>query len=404
MARSKPRSWRDVPNSVVALGFVALFMDVSSELVHSLLPLFLVDTLGASLVTVGVIEGVAEATAAITKMFSGVISDRIGKRKLLTIVGYGLSAITKPIFPLAGSIVAVFAARFLDRIGKGIRDSPRDALVADITPPEIRGAAFGLRQALDTIGGVAGPVLAMALMILYVDNFRAVFWWATIPAAIAVALLIVGVREPAGVKPSKRRDWPVRRADLARMSRSYWRVVVIGIVFTLARFSVAFLVLKGQQVGLPLALVPLVLVVMNIVYATVATPAGSLSDRIGRRKVLTFGLAVLVAADLSIASAPGLIGLFVGVALWGAYMGLSQGLLSALVADTAPADLRGTAFGIFNVSTGVALLVASSLAGVLWAHFGPTVTFATGAGFAAVAAIAFAVESDGPGFGRTQAR
>jgi len=188
------------------------------------------------------------------------------------------------------------------------------------------------------------------------------------------------------------------------MSRSYWRVVVIGIVFTLARFSGAFLVLKGQQVGLPLALVPLVLVVMNIVYATVATPAGSLSDRIGRRKVLTFGLAVLVAADLSIAFAPGLIGLFVGVALWGAYMGLSQGLLSALVADTAPADLRGTAFGIFNVSTGVALLVASSLAGVLWAHFGPTVTFATGAGFAAVAAIAFAVESDGPGFGRTQAR
>jgi MFS family permease len=396
MARSKPQSWRDVPSSVVALGIVALFMDVSSELVHSLLPLFLVDTLGASLVTVGVIEGFAEATAAITKMFSGVISDRIGKRKLLTIVGYGLSAITKPIFPLAGSIAAVFAARFLDRIGKGIRDSPRDALVADITPPEIRGAAFGLRQALDAIGAVAGPVLAMVLMILYVDNFRAVFWWATLPAAISVALLIVGVREPAGIKPSKRRDWPVRSADLARMSGSYWRVVVIGIVFTLARFSGAFLVLKGQQVGLPLALVPLVLVVMNIVYATVATPAGSLSDRIGRRKVLTFGLAVLVAADLSIAFAPGLIGLFIGVALWGAYMGLSQGLLSALVADTAPTDLRGTAFGIFNVSTGVALLAASSLAGVLWAHFGPTVTFATGAGFAAVAAIALAVESDGP--------
>jgi MFS family permease len=396
MARSKPQSWRDVPSSVVALGIVALFMDVSSELVHSLLPLFLVDTLGASLVTVGVIEGFAEATAAITKMFSGVISDRIGKRKLLTIVGYGLSAITKPIFPLAGSIAAVFAARFLDRIGKGIRDSPRDALVADITPPEIRGAAFGLRQALDAIGAVAGPVLAMVLMILYVDNFRAVFWWATLPAAISVALLIVGVREPAGIKPSKRRDWPVRSADLARMSGSYWRVVVIGIVFTLARFSGAFLVLKGQQVGLPLALVPLVLVVMNIVYATVATPAGSLSDRIGRRKGLTFGLAVLVAADLSIAFAPGLIGLFIGVALWGAYMGLSQGLLSALVADTAPTDLRGTAFGIFNVSTGVALLAASSLAGVLWAHFGPTVTFATGAGFAAVAAIALAVESDGP--------
>jgi MFS family permease len=396
MAQSTPQSWRKVPRSVVALGLVALFMDTSSELVFSLLPLFLVDALHASMVTVGILEGGAEAIAAIAKVFSGVISDRIGKRKLLTVVGYGLSAVTKPIFPLAGSVAAVLVARFLDRIGKGIRGAPRDALVADITPPDIRGAAFGLRQALDTVGAFAGPLLAMALMVLSANDFRAVFWWAVVPGAIAVVLLIFGVQEPAGTKPSGQRGWPIRRADLARMSGAYWWVVAIGVVWTLAGFSEAFLVLKGQQAGLPLALVPLVLVVMNIVYAVITIPAGVVSDRIGRRKVLVVGLGVLVAADLLLAFAPGLLGLFAGVALWGGYMGLSQGLLSALVADTAPADLRGTAFGIFNLLTGVALLAASSLAGALWAHFGSTVTFATGAGFAAVAAIAFAIRSDAP--------
>jgi MFS family permease len=396
MAQSTPQSWRKVPRSVVALGLVALFMDTSSELVFSLLPLFLVDALHASMVTVGILEGGAEAIAAIAKVFSGVISDRIGKRKLLTVVGYGLSAVTKPIFPLAGSVAAVLVARFLDRIGKGIRGAPRDALVADITPPDIRGAAFGLRQALDTVGAFAGPLLAMALMVLSANDFRAVFWWAVVPGAIAVVLLIFGVQEPAGTKPSGQRGWPIRRADLARMSGAYWWVVAIGVVWTLAGFSEAFLVLKGQQAGLPLALVPLVLVVMNIVYAVITIPAGVVSDRIGRRKVLVVGLGVLVAADLLLAFAQGLLGLFAGVALWGGYMGLSQGLLSALVADTAPADLRGTAFGIFNLLTGVALLAASSLAGALWAHFGSTVTFATGAGFAAVAAIAFAVRSDAP--------
>jgi len=396
MARSGPQSWREVPRSVVALGLVALFMDTSSELVLSLLPLFLVSVLGASIITVGILEGIAEATASVAKLFSGVLSDRIGKRKALTVLGYGLSAVTKPIFPVAGSVMAVLAARFLDRVGKGIRGAPRDALIADITPPEIRGTAFGLRQALDTVGAVAGPLLAMALMVFYVNNFRAVFWWAVLPAAIAVALMIFGVQEPAGMKPSGQRGWPIRRADLARMSGAYWWVVAVGVVFTMARFSGAFLLFKGQQAGLPLALVPLVLVVMNVVYAITATPAGIVSDRIGRRKVLVVGLTVLVAADLSLAFAPGMVGLFAGVALWGGYLGLSEGLLSALVADTAPEDLRGTAFGIFNVLTGLALLAASSLAGVLWTHFGSTVTFATGAGFAIVAAIAFAVRPDAP--------
>jgi MFS family permease len=382
-----PRSsWRRVPRSVVVLGLVSLFMDISSESVFSLLPLFLVGPLGAGTVAVGLVEGVAEATAAITKVLSGSISDRIGERKLLAALGYGLSAITKPMFPLAGSIGTVLAARFVDRIGKGIRDAPRDALVADITPPEARGAAYGLRQALDTAGAFAGPLLAMVLMAVYADNFRPVFWWAVVPAAIAVSLIAFAVQEPRKAKPGGRRGWPIRRADLERMSVAYWRVVVIGVVFAMAQFSGAFLVLKGQQAGLPLALVPLVMVVMNLVYALLATPAGAWSDRVGRRRVLVMGLGLLVAADLALAFAPGLGGLFVGVALWGAYLGLSQGLLSALVADTTPEDLRGTAFGIFNLVTGATLLAASALAGVLWQWVGSSATFAAGAVFAAVAA------------------
>lgn len=386
-----PRGWRAVPRSVIALGFVAMFMDVSSELIHSLLPLFLVGSLGASVATVGLIEGAAEATASVTRVFSGVISDRIGKRKVLAVIGYGLSAITKPIFPLAGSAGAVFGARFFDRIGKGIRSAPRDALVADITPPAIRGAAFGLRQALDTVGAFAGPLLAIALMWAYANDFRAVFWWAVVPAVLAMLLMIFGVQEPAGTKPSGQKGWPIKRADMARMSPAYWWTVAIGAAFTLARFSEAFLVLKGQEAGLPIALVPLVMVAMNLVYAIVAAPAGALSDRIGRRAVLGMGLAVLFAADLVLAFAPGLGGLFIGVALWGLFMGLTQGLLSALVADTAPADLRGTAFGVFNLVTGAALLLASTLAGVLWESFGPAATFAAGAVLAAVAAAVIAI-------------
>ncbi len=397
-----PKGWRAVPRSVIALGFVAMFMDMSSELIHSLLPLFLVGSLGASVATVGLIEGVAEATASIARVFSGVLSDRTGKRKLLAVIGYGLSAITKPLFPLAGSAAAVFGARFFDRVGKGIRAAPRDALVADITPPAIRGTAFGVRQALDTVGAFAGPLLAILLMAAYANDFRAVFWWAVVPAALAMLFMILGVQEPAGTKPSRQKGWPIKRADMARMSPAYWWTVAIGAAFTLARFSEAFLVLKGQQAGLPIALVPLVMVAMNLVYAIVATPAGALSDRIGRHAVLGMGLAVLIAADLALAFLPGLIGLFIGVALWGLFMGLTQGLLSALVADTAPADLRGTAFGIFNLITGAALLLASTLAGVLWERFGPAATFEAGAALAALAAAVIAISRVGIGSDRTK--
>jgi MFS family permease len=380
-------TWRDVPTSVWALGFVSLLMDVSSELIHSLLPIFLVTVMGASTVVVGLIEGIAEATAAIAKVFSGALSDRIGKRKLLVGIGYGLAAITKPVFPLASTAWEVLAARFVDRIGKGIRDAPRDALIADITPPEIHGAGYGIRQALDTVGGFAGPLLAMALMALYANDFRAVFWWAVVPAALAVLLVVVGVQEPDGVKGTAKRGWPIRKEELGRLSPTFWTVVAVGVVFTLARFSEAFLVLKAQAEGLALALIPLVFVWMNLIYAVMATPAGILSDKIGRIKLLLCGLGALFIADLTLAFVPGLGGVFVGVGLWGLYLGLSQGLLSALVADTAPGDLRGTAFGLFNLVTGGALLIASVLAGWLWHAFGPTATFLAGAAFSGFSVI-----------------
>jgi len=378
-------TWREVPATVWTLGFVSLLMDVSSELVHSLLPVFLTTVVGASAVDVGLIEGIAEATAAVAKVFSGAISDRIGKRKLLVGIGYGLSAITKPIFPLASTAWEVLAARFVDRIGKGIRDAPRDALIADITPPAIRGAGYGIRQALDTVGAFVGPLSAVALMALYTDNFRAVFWWALLPAGLAVFLIVIGVREPDGTKASAQRGWPIRKQELKRMPPAFWMVMAIGVLFALARFSQAFLVLKAQAEGLALALIPLVLVWMNLVYAVTATPAGILSDKIGRVNVLLCGLGALLVADLALAYIPGLGGVVIGVALWGLYLGFSQGLLSALVADTAPADLRGTAFGLFNLVTGGALLAASVLAGWLWYDFGPTATFSAGAVFSGLA-------------------
>ena len=385
--KTSTATWRDVPASVWALGFVSLLMDISSELIHSLLPIFLVTAVGASTTIVGLIEGIAEATASIAKLFSGALSDRIGKRKLLVGIGYGLAAVTKPVFPLASTAWEVLAARFVDRIGKGIRGAPRDALVADVTPPAIRGAAYGIRQALDTVGAFTGPLLAVALMALYANDFRAVFWWAAVPSALAVLLIVVGVQEPDGVKATAKRGWPIHKQDLKRLSPSFWMVIAIGMVFTLARFSEAFLVLKAQAEGLALALIPLVLVWMNVVYSMTATPAGIFSDRVGRVKLLLCGLGALFIADLTLAFAPGLVAVFIGVGFWGLHMGLSQGLLSALVADTAPEDLRGTAFGLFNLVAGAALLIASVLAGWLWQAFGPTATFLAGAVFSGLAAL-----------------
>jgi len=373
-----------MPAGIWVLGFVSLLMDISSEMIHSLLPLFMATTLGASALTIGLVEGAAESTALIVKVFSGVLSDYLGKRKGLALFGYALGALTKPLFAVATSTGVVLTARLLDRVGKGIRGAPRDALAADIAPPHLRGAAFGLRQSLDSVGSFLGPLIGVGLMLLWANDFRAVFWVAVIPGVLAVALLLVGIREPERHE-GERRSNPIRRDNLARLSTAYWSVVLIGAVFTLARFSEAFLVLRAQQTGIPTALVPLVMVAMGLVYSLTAYPFGKLSDRVSHRKMLASGLAVLVAADLVIASSQSWTSLFVGVALWGVHMGMTQGLLAAMVADTAPADLRGTAFGFFNLVSGVALLAASVIAGLLWDRLGASWTFYAGAGFSLVA-------------------
>jgi len=373
--------------SIWALGLVSMFMDTSSELVHSLLPVFMVSVLGASITTVGVIEGVAEATAAFAKVFSGAISDYFGRRKFLVVLGYGLAAITKPIFPLANSIGWVFTARFVDRIGKGIRGAPRDALVADITPPEQRGAAYGLRQSLDSVGAFVGPLLALAFMAWLANDIKAVLWVAVVPAFISVALLITLVREPDRVPSRTGPRLLFTRVDARRLPRRYWLIVLLGVVFTMARFSEAFLVLRALDVGFGLGYVPAVLIVMNVVYAVAAYPAGALADRFSRRKLLIAGLAVLIAADVMLTMAVAPLLVLLGSALWGLHMALTQGLLSVLVAESAPADLRGTAFGVFNLFSGGALLLASVTAGALWTAIGPPATFAAGAIFALLAAL-----------------
>ncbi len=381
-----------LPSAIWALGFVSLLMDVSSELIHSLLPVFMSAVLGVSALTIGLIEGAAEATALIVKVFSGVLSDWWGRRKPLAVLGYGLGAMAKPLFALAGGAGLVVTARLIDRVGKGIRGAPRDALVADITPPELRGAAFGLRQSLDTVGAFLGPLLAIGLMLLWADDFRAVFWVAIIPAFLAVGLLVFGVQEPERPQDAKRIN-PICRESLARLAGAYWWVVGIGAAFTLARFSEAFLVLRAAQGGLPVGLTPLVLIGLNFTYAISAYPFGKLSDSMSHTRLLAWGLAVLIVADLALAWSNHWAWVWAGISLWGLHMGITQGLLATMVADTAPADLRGTAYGFFNLVSGLAMLLASVLAGLLWDSFGATFTFLAGAGFSTMALMAIGVRA-----------
>ena len=376
-----------MPRAIWTLGFVSMFMDISSEMIHGLLPIFMVAVLGSSTLAVGLVEGISEATAQIVKIFSGALSDALGRRKLLAVIGYGLAAATKPLFPLAGSLGWVLAARFIDRVGKGIRGAPRDALIGDIAPAHLRGAAYGLRQTLDTVGAVLGPLVAVALMALLAEDVRAVSWFAVVPALASVALLAWGVVEPDRPSAAEKRPSPLHVAAWARLGGAFWGVVAVGAVFTLARFSEAFLVLQAQHVGLSSALVPLIIVAMSLAFSASAYPAGRLSDKIGRDGVVVAGIALLIAADIVLALSHDVWSAFTGAALWGLHMGLTQGLFAALVADTAPEDLRGTAFGTFSLATGIATLLASVIAGGLWDSYGPGATFAAGACFTALALI-----------------
>ncbi len=378
---------KNIPRGVWMLGLVSLFMDLSSEMIHALLPLFVTGTLGASAAVLGLLEGAAEAIAQVMKLFSGYFSDRWRSRKIPALVGYGMAALVKPLFPLAGSVAAVFAARCIDRVGKGIRGSPRDAMVADMTPKDMLGAAFGLRQSLDTIGAFAAPLVAMGLLALYANNIRLVFWIACIPAFICVAILAFGVEEPEMKNIGKRKP-AFDLATVKALGRGFWQATVLAAAVTLARFSEAFLVLKASAAGMSITYVPLVMVVMAGVYTLSSYPAGALSDTVGRRGLLGAGLAVLIAADLVLGFTSGIAAMLAGVALWGLHMGLTQGILSTLVADTAPPEFRGTAFGMFNLVSGAATLVASLGAGMLWDRGGPLYTFVAGAVLALVALLA----------------
>jgi MFS family permease len=371
-----------VPRTVIALGLVALCMDTSSEMIHGLLPAFLVTVLGANGFAIGIIEGVAEATTAISRVFSGALSDWLGKRKLLVLIGYGLAAFTKPLFSLASDVGTVFIARFLDRIGKGIRGAPRDALIADLTPATLRATAFGLRQSMDTVGAFLGPLVAILMMAATGDDFRFVFWVAVIPAVLAVLLIVFGVREPTTTHEGKPQRFPLQRTEFARLGVEYWWVLSIATVLTLARFSEAFLLLAGQHAGMAIALVPGILVLMNITYAASAYPFGRLADRMSRRTLLMIGIIFLIVADIVLAAAGSVWQVLTGAAVWGLHMGATQGLLSAIVADAVPVELRGTAFGLYSFITGAALLAASVTAGLLWTVVGPGATFIAGATFA----------------------
>lgn len=390
--KPSPPTKHQLPKSIWVLGMVSMLMDISSEMIHSLLPLFMVSTLGLSVFAVGLIDGIAESTTLIVKVFSGALSDKLGKRKTLAVIGYGLSAFTKPLFAITQGMGLLITARLMDRIGKGIRGAPRDALITDITPAHMRGAAFGLRQSLDTVGAFVGPLLATGLMLLWANDFRSIFWLAVIPGVAAMALLFFGVQEP-NTKISKRPSNPISKANLQRLGSSYWWVVCLGGIFTLARFSEAFLLLRAQQLQIPLAYVPLVMVAMNMVYAATAYPFGKLSDRLAPATLLSIGLFVLILSDILLALSTDWSGLLAGVVLWGIHMGMTQGLLSAMIAGCAPADLRGTAFGFFNLVSGIALLLASVIAGLLWEGLGSAFTFYVGAIFAGLTLLGLIVFS-----------
>jgi len=368
--------------SVIMLGFISMFMDISSEIIHSLLPVFMLSVLGISVASIGVIEGIANSLASITKVFSGVISDWLGKRKVLILLGYGIAALTKPLFPLAHGITSIMAARFIDRIGKGIRGAPRDALISDVSSPGTYGAAFGLRQSMDRIGAFIGPALAIILMLYLFNDYRLVFWIAVIPAFISVAFIIFGIKEPKFKKLKEKKEFPIKKKELIKLRKPFWIVISFATFFTLMRFSEAFLLLRGDSLGLAANLTPAIFIVMNMAYAVSAYPIGKLSDKLGKLQLLAIGIFIIIIADLLLALGNNLYFIFAGAALWGLHMGMTQGLLSALIADTSPESLRGTAFGIFHLLTGVALLISSMTAGWLWSAYSPSMTFFVGAIFA----------------------
>lgn len=379
--------------TVAWLGAVSLLTAMSSAMVYGLLPIFLLKVLGASTAVVGLLEGAAEGTSSLMKILSGALSDRFGRRKPLLVLGYTLSAFNKMLFPLSEAVSSVIIARIVDRVGKGIRDAPRDAFLTDITPSEIRGSGFGLRLTFYTTGFVLGPLTAIGLMAVSGDDFRLVFWMAVVPAFAAIVILLWAVREMPGQRLPAARWWPIRVSDLRSFAAPFWWWIAIAGLLSLARFSQAFLVLKAHDVGVDAAFVPIILVLTHTVYAAAAYPFGVLADRLDRRAQLGGGIAILIVADLVLMSATSFEVTAFGAALWGLQMAVTQGLLAASVADAAPDAFRGTAFGIYELAVGLATFIASAVAGALWMAGGAMLTFAAGACMAAVAILMLLIGS-----------
>jgi len=382
---------KKIPKSIWTLGIVSLFMDISSEIIHSLLPIFMVSILGSSIIAIGIVEGISEATFLLIRIFSGVLSDYLGKRKIISVIGYGISALSKPLFPLANSVSLILIARFFDRLGKGVRESPRDALIGDIAPKSIRGACFGLRQSLDTIGALIGPIVAILGLLIFSNNIRAILWVSVIPAILSVVIFIVGIHDVEHKYTEDEKTFIFKFKNIFKIGTEYWQIVLIGGLLNLARFSDAFLILKAYELGLPITYVPLVMVLMNCFYAVSSYPAGILSDNINRKFILIIGIVFLIIADLVLAFTDSTWMLALGVGFWGMHMAFTKGILDAMVTDTASIRLLGSAYGIFNFVCGIAVLFASIISGVLWQVYGPFYSFSVGAFLAFLACLSLSL-------------
>jgi MFS family permease len=378
-----------LPRTIWMLGLTSLLMDGSSEIVHAVLPLLLVNGLGSSVFLVGIIDGLAEATASITKIFSGALSDHWRNRKWIAAFGYALSACSKVLFPIAATPLAVFFGRFADRLGKGIRGAPRDALVADWVAPEHRGYAYGVRQSMDNMGAVIGPLLAILLLQLYAGDVAPVLWWAVVPAVLSVSVMMIGVQEADSDAPRVARPFPLKTSELRQLGRPFWLAMGFLFVLLLPRFSEAFQILRAQDVGVPAAWAPMALVVMNLVSVPLTPIAGIWSDRVGRNRVIGLGFLLLIASHMAMALATGPMLVWIGAGIWGVHLALTQGIFSALVADHAPAHLRGTAFGVFNLAAGIAIFVGSAAMGFAWDQLGAGTAFALAAAVNALGLVLF---------------
>ncbi len=382
MSSDRPAIKIRIPRTVWVLGFVSLLMDISSEMIHALLPLFMAGTLGASAIWIGLVEGIGEGTALIAKVFSGVVADRFGHKKRLVFAGYFLGVISKPVFALAGSMPVVLAARFFDRIGKGLRGAPRDAIVADVTDESIRGAAYGLRQSLDAAGAFVGPLLATLLLLLWTEDLRSIFWIALIPGAACLALILFGVED--NVTPTvntKRIAWKDLKSV---MTPAFVQLVILGTLFSLARFSNAFIVLRAAAIGIEHAWIPMAVVLMNITFSLSSYPFGKLADKLNPMKLLALGMVLLALANLLFAYAENYRILAAGIVLFGMHLGATQGIFSTIISEIAPSEVRATAFGIFNFFSGLALLASGLVAGSLWEYMGAQYCFGGGVVFALI--------------------